>query len=134
MKRKKMIIAALMLSVVTITGCNKNFDNDVTDGYRIGHRYYVHDMLSFQIDSIRDYRCPADMFCIWSGDVDMFFKIYYQRQRIDTMIHLITNSQNPFDIGGYRWKITEVSPYPGSSEKKRETRIKIEIKSNIPTM
>lgn len=123
-----------MLSVVTITGCNKNFDNDVTDGYRIGHRYYVHDMLSFQIDSIRDYRCPAYMFCIWSGDVDMFFKIYYQRQRIDTMIHLITNSQNPFDIGGYRWKITEVSPYPGSSEKKRETRIKIEIKSNIPTM
>ncbi len=134
MKRKKMIIAALMLSVVTITGCNKNFDNDVTDGYRIGHRYYIHDMLSFQIDSIRDYRCPADMFCMWSGDVDMFFKIYYQRQRIDTMIHLITNSQNPFDIGGYKWKITEVSPYPGSSEKKRETRIKIEIKSNIPTM
>jgi hypothetical protein len=134
--KSALIVAGIALITLTTQGCSKNFDNDFTDGFRTEHRYYVHEQLSFEIDSIRDYRCPANMYCIWAGDVDLFFKIYYQRQRIDTMVHMYTHNENPFDIGGYRWKITEVSPYPGTwecgttpttSEKSRTTRVKMEI-------
>lgn len=137
-----LIVTSIALISLTTQSCSKNFDNDFTDGFRLDHRYYVDQNLSFQIDSIRDYRCPADMFCIWQGDVDLFFKIWYQRQRIDTMVHMYMHNENPFIIGGYKWKINEISPYPGTwecgttpttSEKSRTTRVKIEIEKHTQT-
>jgi hypothetical protein len=123
-------LVLLAIAAVSVTSCSKDFDDEYSDGFRLGRRYYIAEELSFQIDSIRDYRCPANAMCIWAGDVDLFFKIYYHRQRIDTMVHMYRFNENPFDIGGHRWKITEVNPYPGISDKPGRTRVKIEINRN----
>lgn len=137
-----LIVACIAFISITTQSCSKNYDNDFTEGFRLEHQYYVSQNLSFQIDSIRDYRCPAGTSCVWQGDVEVFFKIWYQRQRIDTMVHMYRPNENPFVVGGHRWKIVDVSPYPGAaewlcatppttSEKPGRTRVKIEIDRNI---
>jgi hypothetical protein len=72
--------------------------------------YRINDNLSFTIDSISDYRCPQDVECIWSGDVDLLFNINQNGVRTDTLIHSLTNRNDPFIVGRYKWEVVEVTP------------------------
>lgn len=72
--------------------------------------YKINDSLYFSIDSINDYRCPRDVECVWSGDVDLLFDIIQNGVKTDTLIHALTNRNNPFILYGYKWDVVEVSP------------------------
>jgi len=78
---------------------------------QIGHKYILNDGPEFSIDSISDYRCPRDVECFWSGDVDLRFNIDLDQLHIDTLIHVITRNTNPFFVLDYRWEVMDVSPW-----------------------
>jgi hypothetical protein len=96
---------------------------------KIGRQYCLSGGLTFSIDSISDYRCPQDVECIWSGDVDLLFNINLDNLHVDTLIHVITRWNNPFKVLGYSWEVLEVSPLLNSGQKidRKDYDIKILI-------
>ena len=115
-------VAALILLLAA--GCEKV---QVGEPFtcRVGQKYFVESNLMFSIDSISDYRCPEDVICIWSGDVDLFFTINENLIRTDTMIRLYRN--NPVEIGDYSWKVLDVSPLPRTDRETRQRDYQIDI-------
>lgn len=95
-------------------GCEKTESGRPYDSV-VNHRLRVDPNLAFAIDSIRDYRCPSDVVCVWAGDVDVFMKFYMHSVSIDTMMNLNNAARNPVSIGGYSFRINEVLPYPVST-------------------
>lgn len=106
MKNLVLVFSVILL----ITGCQK-IDLAVPFNAVVGKNYKIDNNLSFTIDSLRDYRCPKDVICIWSGDVDIFFSIKHNFSRTDTTIYLLTRNNNPFTFSGYTWEIMEVYPH-----------------------
>jgi hypothetical protein len=110
-------IIFLILLLVT-SACEKTQNKSAIDTIVIGSpayisllkEYKINDNLFFSIDSISDYRCPLDVECFWSGDVDLLFDINQNGVKTDTLIHAITNRNNPFTLNGYKWKVVEVTP------------------------
>jgi hypothetical protein len=98
---------------------------------QIGQKYIINDGPEFSIDSISDYRCPRDLECIWSGDIDLRFNIDLDRLHVDTLIHVVTRNNNPFFVLDYRWEVIEVSPWLTSHQKidPEDYKIKILIQS-----
>jgi hypothetical protein len=97
---------------------------------RIGKLYKADNGLSFSIDSLNDSRCPRNALCFWTGDVDLYFNIHFNKVQTDTLISLLRN--NPFVVGNFTWKILEVTPYPeaGSMINPEDYRIKMVILQN----
>jgi len=83
---------------------------------QVGKEYSVTSNLTFTIDSIREYRCPKDVVCIWAGDVDLFFSILEGSQNKDTIMRLNDHLRNPMFFSGYQWEIFDVLPYPLSDQ------------------
>ena len=79
---------------------------------KIGEEYRVKWNLSFRIDSLNEYRCPIGIWCIWGGDVDLFFSINEGSHETDTLLRLNDSERNPFETGNHLWEILDVSPYP----------------------
>jgi hypothetical protein len=123
MKTKKLLMQGIIFLVIllSVSGCDKtqNLSSDA-EKIVIGSQsdisllktYIINRNLSFSIDSISDYRCPVDVECFWSGDVDLLFNINYYTQHTDTLIHAITKRNNPFTFAGYKWEVKEVLPVP----------------------
>ena len=97
---------------------------------KVGTKYQLENNIVFAVDSISDYRCPKDVLCIWSGDVDLFFDISIKRVPLDTMVQLYRN--NPIDIGNYNLKVLEVNPWLNSGQAidQKDYRIKLLIQKN----
>lgn len=110
----------ILLVFLPLQGCER-IDLSVPFNAVIGKSYKLDNTLSFTIDSIRDYRCPKDVVCIWSGDVDMFFSIKHNFSRTDTTIHLLTKDNNPFGFAGYVWQVKEVTPHLKQGEEAKQT-------------
>lgn len=125
------ILLLILLIIFTISSCEK-IDLGEPFDCKIGTKYRLTGSLSFSIDSIRDYRCPQDMLCFWSGDVDLYFNIHHNLANVDTIIYLFTGNNNPSIIEGYTWKVLEVNPWLRSDQKidNRDYRIKVLIKNN----
>jgi hypothetical protein len=103
----------VLLGALLFVGCEKvetgrSFYSIVDDKLRVDAT------LAFSIDSIRDYRCPSDLVCIWAGDVDIFIRFYKPFGHIDTVMNLYNTSRNPISIGGYSFRVNEVLPHPVS--------------------
>jgi hypothetical protein len=106
----------ILISFILTVQCEKN--NSVPEKVvlgnpsdcKIGQQYFLNGGLSFSIDSISDYRCPQNVECVWSGDVDLLFNINLNSLHVDTLMHVITRRNNPFKILGYTWEVLEVSP------------------------
>ena len=100
----------ICLLVVICSGCDKIELGEPFD-CRIETQYRIKNGLSFTIDSLRDYRCPKDMLCFWSGDVAIYVSINNYMRVIDTTIYLVSRHANPIEIGGFTWRIMEVNPW-----------------------
>ncbi|HNR43399.1 MAG TPA: hypothetical protein PKL65_14305 [Bacteroidales bacterium] len=107
-------------------GCEKTESGRSVDSI-VNHRFGVDANLAFAIDSIRDYRCPSDVVCVWAGDVDVFMKFYLASASIDTMMNLNNAARNPVSIGGYSFRINEVLPYPVSNRTTDQKDFKISM-------
>ncbi|MGB3923551.1 MAG: hypothetical protein ACOXZQ_14140 [Bacteroidales bacterium] len=121
----------LIITLLTAIGCEKIEIGD-PNYVKIDTKYNVTNSLSFIIDSIRDYRCPKDMLCLWSGDVELYFRINHNFSSTDTLIYLWTHNNNPFSFEGYTWNIEEIYPWLESNEiiEDSEYRIKLIITKN----
>jgi hypothetical protein len=98
----------LFLALIFVSGCEK-IELGEPFTCRVGTKYWLNSTLSFSIDSLRDYRCPRDVICIWGGDVDIYFHIQQNLTEIDTLAGLYR--KNPLQTGDYSWKILEVNPW-----------------------
>ena len=125
------ILLFILIMILTVTSCEKIEFGEPFD-CKIGAYYRLTGNLSFSIDSIRDYRCPQDILCIWSGDVELYFNIHHNLTNIDTLIYFLNGNNNPFKIEGFTWKVLEVNPWLKSDQQidKRDYRIKVLIKNN----
>jgi hypothetical protein len=116
----------IFLTFLSISGCEKIEIGEPTI-FRIGTKYRIDNNLSFTIESIIDYRCPRNVYCFWSGDVEFNFKIYHILSKTDTLIYLYTHENNPFNIGGYTFKINDVNPWLESGQKANQSDYRINI-------
>ena len=63
-----------------------------------------------------DSRCPMDVVCVWAGDGVVQIEVGLTQSSL-TAGELHTDPQRPpVDIGDYRVRLTELQPYPRSSE------------------
>jgi hypothetical protein len=108
------ISSLLILTAWIFTSCQKTeLGKEIT--FHIGERQKITSKLSFTVDSARDSRCPVGFFCFYAGDVSMFFNIHNSQQHIDTLLTCFPGPNViPFDIAGFKWKVLEVNPYPGT--------------------
>ncbi len=116
----------ILLTFFIIEGCEKIQLGEPFD-YKPGTKYRINNNLSFTIDSLRDYRCPRDVVCVWGGDVELCFNIKQNFTDTDTLIYLYTRNNNPFKIDGYTWEINEVNPWLKSGEKINQSDYRIKI-------
>ena len=113
--KRYIYIYTLLLITLFFTGCEKvetgrSFDSIVNDKLRVDTN------LAFSIDSVNDYRCPADVICVWAGDVDIHIRFYKAFGHIDTLMNLYNPNRNPLSFGGYSFKVNEVNPFPVSNK------------------
>jgi len=119
----------IFTTLIMLSGCEKIQLGEPYD-CRIGTKYLLDNNLIFSIDSIRDYRCPKDVICIWGGDVDLYFNININLTKIDTLIRLYRN--NPIETGDYTWKVLEVDPLLKADQTidQKDYKIKLLVKKN----
>jgi hypothetical protein len=107
---KKFFYIVLLIPLILVS-CEKVELGESFEG-KVGDKFRVNANLSFQIDSVHDYRCPKDLMCIWGGGVDLYVKFRKTFSTIDTLISTYNNRKNPITIAGYTLKVLNVNPYP----------------------
>jgi hypothetical protein len=73
--------------------------------------YFIDYHTFFRIDSLHDYRCPSDVECIWSGNVDIYFTVSVGSSEINILGQLYSTEHNPVYAGNYTIKIIDVLPH-----------------------
>lgn len=124
----RMPYAVILLVTLLTFSCSKT-DNG-RDFYSVVNQRSEFDAnFAFSIDSLRDYRCPSDVVCVWAGDVDIFLKFFLSSGIIDTMMNLNNDARNPVIIDGYTIRVKDVLPYPVSTRKTalEDYKINLEI-------
>lgn len=112
--RTKMLLNIVLLIPLILAGCEKVGIGESFEG-KVGDKFRVNANLSFQIDSVHDYRCPKDLMCIWGGGVDLYIKFHKTFSTIDTLISTSDSRKNPITIAGHTFKVLSVNPYPESN-------------------
>ncbi len=110
MRTKKFFYLALLIPLILVS-CDKVEIGESFKG-KVGDKFRVNANLSFQIDSVNDYRCPKGVYCIWGGGVDLYIKFHKTFSTIDTLISTSDSRKNPIAIAGYTFKVLSVNPYP----------------------
>jgi hypothetical protein len=131
--RKWFLKIIILLTLLMTYSCEKGergpekIDTGIPVYCKVVTNYKINNDLTFSIDSISDYRCPRDLECFWSGDVDLLFNINHYELHIDTLIHAITRRNNPFVLAGYKWEVLEVNPWLSEHQNiiSKDYRIKI---------
>ncbi len=65
------------------------------------------------VEMVEDSRCPADVECIWAGNAKIHLEVK-QRGRTE-MVTLEMMNATAVVIGGYSFKLTELTPVPRSN-------------------
>jgi len=79
---------------------------------KVGDRIWVTSNFSFSIRSVLDYRCPVDIECVSSGDVNTYIRFHQLFHQTDTVICLWSSGKNPIELHGYSFKVLNISPLP----------------------
>jgi len=124
MFKKYLFLSSLLIFI--FTGCEKintgeSFISKVSDKVRIESN------LSFSIRSVNDWRCPKDMMCIHSGDVEVSLRFHQGLHNTDKVISLYTNGKNPIEIGGYTIKLLGVDPRPEADKTTSQAEFRINM-------
>jgi len=114
MRTKISLLFSLLIPLILLS-CEKI---DIGESFvcKVGDKIRVTSNLSFSVISVYDWRCPIDLICLSSGDVDISLRFHDGLQRVDTVLCLLSNGRNPIEIGGYSFKLLEVEP-PSESDK-----------------
>ncbi len=104
---KNITLIAILLATILATSCEKIELGEEIE-VKLGETYKISWNLSFEVDSINDYRCPIDVVCIWPGDVDLYFDFGSKEE----ILNLNNRDNNPFFIKEYSIEILNVEPYP----------------------
>jgi hypothetical protein len=112
-KNVQIIFGLLIMSAII---CCEKIEIDEPINCKVGVKYRIDHNLSFTIDSIRDYRCPRNLICIWPGDVDVHLKIHHNFSTVDRILNFHNNGNGPFRYDGYEWELIKVEPYPESGQ------------------
>jgi len=68
---------------------------------------------TIQLDSItEDSRCPEGAECIWAGNARAKFKLTVNNSYHQFSLNTISAFRNDTVIGGIRYKLINISPYP----------------------
>ena len=126
-------IRFLLLLVVStlIPSCDK-----ITIGEsfttKVGDKIHVTSSFSFSIRSVLDYRCPVDVVCATSGDVNTYIRFHQALHQTDTVICLYSSGKNPIIIHGYSFKVLSVTPLPriGVTHSQDDFRIEMMVTDN----
>jgi hypothetical protein len=94
---------------------------------RVGDKVRIRSNLSFSIRSVNDWRCPTDLICSSSGDVDISLRFHQGLHNTDTVICLYSHGRNPVDFGGYTIKLISVNPLPESDKTTPQEDFRIEM-------
>ncbi len=118
--------AGVFLASCTKLELNKETTIQPLENYHLDYHTY------FRIDSIHDYRCPADLECLWSGNADIFISGSDGVVLVNILAQLYSDTHNPVYIGNYRIKILDVLPYrkSGDAFNLNDERVKIVISKN----
>jgi hypothetical protein len=125
MRAKKFFCIVLLIPFFLVS-CEK-VELGESFGGKVGDKFRVNATLSFQIDSVHDYRCPKDLICIWGGGVDVYIKFHKTFSSIDTMISTSDSRKNPIEIAGYTFKVISVNPLPETNVFTPQKDFKIEM-------
>jgi hypothetical protein len=111
--RAKIFSCFVFMFQLILSSCEKidigeSFVGKVDDKIRITSN------LSFTIRSVLDWRCPIDMECVSSGDVNTYIRFHQLFHHTDTVIYLYSGGRNPIEFGSYSFKVLEVNPLPKS--------------------
>lgn len=104
-KPKSLII--FISGIILLTSCEK-IDLGKEIEVKLYETYKISRNLSFKVDSINDYRCPLGTWCVWEGDVDLYFNFGSDEE----VLNLYNEDTNPFYTKGYSIEIINVEPYP----------------------
>lgn len=104
---KSKVFIYILASFLILTACEK-IDLGTEIEVKPGETYKINRNLSFEVDSINDYRCPIGAYCLWSGDVDLYFDFGFDKE----VLNLNNEDTNPFYTKGYSIEIINVEPYP----------------------
>jgi len=122
---KTIYIVLLFFVALIISSCERiETGSEVT--VNLGQKYQVSWDLAFTIDSINEYRCPLDAYCVWAGDVDLFF-CFGNDINTTEMINLNNGDTNPRTINNYTFEVLDVLPYPRSDIIIRPEDIRVKL-------
>lgn len=112
----KIFLAINILGFFIIVSCTK-LDLGTEVRIKTKESYYIDYLTSFVVDSVRDYRCPIDVVCVWAGDVDIFITANEGSTQRKIMARLYSAQYNPVAVGNYKIKIIGVLPNLKAAEK-----------------
>ena len=109
--KTKIILYIVFIVLLILLSCEKI---DIGESFicRVGDKIRITNNLSYSVRSVLEWRCPKDMMCSHSGDVDVSLRFHQPFHRIDTVICLYSNGRNPIEISGYTFKLLAVDPFP----------------------
>jgi archaellum component FlaF (FlaF/FlaG flagellin family) len=126
-----LLIASLFISVALFSSCdssNECQDAFDTKEFVANKKYCLSGSDYFTLDSINDSRCPANVVCVWEGQVTMKTKLITNGTVIDTIFVLQYNKQNSYILGPYKFTPKDAFPFNTTTNGDLPRRIVIEIK------
>ncbi|MGE5406138.1 MAG: hypothetical protein ACM3NR_00390 [Methanosarcina sp.] len=124
------MLSALKIPLLTfciLLTCCERIETGEAFTAHVGDKFKIRSNLSFSVDSINDYRCPAQYMCIWGGDVKMICTFHKSFSRVDTAIYLNDRTKNPVILGGYSIRLLSVDPQSQTGERIPQKDYKLEI-------
>ena len=111
MKTNLMILSVIVVIILTNIA-DESFAEKRIKLY-LGQTIHVDD-LKFTLDDVDDSRCPADVTCVWPGQVTATIQI--QNQTHTKLVDFMPSDSYTF-FSPYKIILLDVSPYPISTEK-----------------
>jgi hypothetical protein len=110
---KKIVLAALVLSIVTLFACKKDGDGKSYYPFVYLHhcinKTFSQERITLCFEEvIQDSRCPVNAFCIWGGMATA--KFTFTRKNNDHV--LILNLNRDTVVDGYKIRFADLLPYP----------------------
>lgn len=90
---------------------------DLPIGLKIGETADIDSELKMTLLEVEDSRCPTDVVCVWQGTVSATVQFQKGAQDLGVFsIPMETLEENEQTFDGYYVRLTNVSPYPQSTE------------------
>ncbi|MEN8115768.1 MAG: hypothetical protein ABFS16_02240 [Bacteroidota bacterium] len=109
----------IFIAALFILSCDKYetdnlFDTGKENIFRVQTDYQsANKKVMFSINKITDSRCPSDVWCVWQGEAVVEISVKKPELKI---IELSTYNNLMDTVGNYVFGLTDVSPYPVSTE------------------